>query len=109
VTIAPATARRLLALRHYLAPPRSLPAGRERRTPPASYLERQGVTPLSAGGTVYSDEQEILDARLLRPKGLGRRPFFAPKTAQSVGRVTQRKPMWLIPVSIIWGRRAAGR
>ena len=29
----------------------------------------------------------------------------------SVGvvRSTQRKPMWLMPVSIIWGRRAAGR
>ncbi len=24
-------------------------------------------------------------------------------------RFTQRKPMWLMPVSIIWGRRAAGR
>ena len=29
LTIAPATARRFLALRHFLAPPRSLPAGRE--------------------------------------------------------------------------------
>ncbi len=29
LTIAPATARRFLALRHYLAPPRSLPPGRE--------------------------------------------------------------------------------
>jgi hypothetical protein len=28
----------------------------------ASYLEREGVAPLSAGGTVYSDEREILDA-----------------------------------------------
>jgi hypothetical protein len=25
------------------------------------------------------------------------------------GRITQRKPMWLIPVSTICGRRAAGR
>ena len=25
------------------------------------------------------------------------------------GRTTQRKPMWLMPVSIICGRRAAGR
>jgi hypothetical protein len=28
----------------------------------ASYLEREGVEPLTAGGTVYSDEREILDA-----------------------------------------------
>jgi hypothetical protein len=28
----------------------------------ASYLEREGIAPLSAGGTVYSDEREILDA-----------------------------------------------
>jgi Nucleotidyltransferase domain len=28
----------------------------------ASYLEREGVAPLGAGGTVYSDEREILDA-----------------------------------------------
>jgi len=27
----------------------------------ASYLEREGIAPLSAGGTVYSDEGEILD------------------------------------------------
>jgi len=29
LSITPATARRFLALRHFLAPPRSLPAGRE--------------------------------------------------------------------------------
>ena len=28
----------------------------------ASYLEREGVAALSAGGTVYSDEGEMLDA-----------------------------------------------
>jgi predicted nucleotidyltransferase len=28
----------------------------------AGYLEREGIAPLSAGGTVYSDEREILDA-----------------------------------------------
>jgi len=28
----------------------------------ASYLEREGIAPLSAGGTVYSDDREILDA-----------------------------------------------
>jgi Nucleotidyltransferase domain len=28
----------------------------------ASYLEQEGIAPLSAGGTVYSDEREILDA-----------------------------------------------
>jgi hypothetical protein len=28
----------------------------------ASYLEREGIAPLSAGGTVYSDERETLDA-----------------------------------------------
>jgi Nucleotidyltransferase domain len=28
----------------------------------ASYLEREGVAPLSAGGTLYSDEREIVDA-----------------------------------------------
>lgn len=28
----------------------------------ASYLEREGVAPLTAGGTLYSDEREILDA-----------------------------------------------
>jgi hypothetical protein len=28
----------------------------------ASYLEREGIAPLSAGGTLYSDEREILDA-----------------------------------------------
>jgi predicted nucleotidyltransferase len=28
----------------------------------ASYLEPEGIAPLSAGGTVYSDEREILDA-----------------------------------------------
>jgi hypothetical protein len=28
----------------------------------ASYLEREGVAPLSAGGTLYSDERDVLDA-----------------------------------------------
>ena len=28
----------------------------------ASYLEREGVAPLTAGGTLYSDEREVLDA-----------------------------------------------
>jgi len=28
----------------------------------ASYLAREGIAPLSAGGTVYSDEREMLDA-----------------------------------------------
>jgi hypothetical protein len=28
----------------------------------ASYLEQEGIAPLSAGGTLYSDEREILDA-----------------------------------------------
>jgi hypothetical protein len=28
----------------------------------ASYVEREGISPLSAGGTLYSDEREILDA-----------------------------------------------
>jgi hypothetical protein len=28
----------------------------------ASYLEREGIAPLSAGGTVYSDDRETLDA-----------------------------------------------
>jgi hypothetical protein len=28
----------------------------------ASYVEREGVAPLSAGGTLYSDEREMLDA-----------------------------------------------
>ena len=32
-----------------------------------------------------------------------------PLRARAQGRVTQRKPMWLMPVSIICGRRAAGR
>ena len=27
----------------------------------------------------------------------------------TTGRRHERKPMWLMPVSIIWGRRAAGR
>ncbi len=29
----------------------------------ASYLEQEGIAPLSTGGTVYSDEREILDAQ----------------------------------------------
>ena len=28
----------------------------------ASYLQREGVAPLTAGGTLYSDEREVLDA-----------------------------------------------
>ena len=42
----------------------------------ASYLERQGVAPLSAGGTVYSDEREILDAE---------RDYWQPRVAVHFG------------------------
>jgi hypothetical protein len=42
----------------------------------ASYLERQGVAPLSAGGTVYSDEREVLDAE---------RDYWQPRVAVHFG------------------------
>lgn len=42
----------------------------------ASYLEREGVAPLSAGGTVYSDEREILD-----PEG----DYWQPRIAVQFG------------------------
>src|SRR6266545_972752 len=42
----------------------------------ASYLEREGVAQLSAGGTVYSDEREILDAE---------RDYWQPRVAVHFG------------------------
>jgi hypothetical protein len=42
----------------------------------ASYLEREGIAPLSAGGTVYSDEWEILDAE---------REYWQPRVAVHFG------------------------
>jgi hypothetical protein len=42
----------------------------------ASYLEREGVAPLSAGGTVYSDAREILDAE---------RDYWQPRVAVHFG------------------------
>lgn len=45
-------------------------------------------------------EDGDLDAGTVRPVRRG---------SYDSGRTTQRKPMWLMPVSIICGRRAAGR
>jgi Nucleotidyltransferase domain len=42
----------------------------------ASYLEREGVAPLSAGGTLYSDERELLDAE---------RDYWQPRVAVHFG------------------------
>jgi len=42
----------------------------------ASYLEREGIAPLSAGGTVYSDERENLDAE---------RDYWQPRVAVHFG------------------------
>jgi hypothetical protein len=42
----------------------------------ASYLERESIAPLSAGGTVYSDEREILDAE---------RDYWQPRIAVHFG------------------------
>jgi Nucleotidyltransferase domain len=42
----------------------------------ASYLEREGIAPLSAGGTLYSDEREILDAE---------RDYWQPRVAVHFG------------------------
>jgi hypothetical protein len=42
----------------------------------ARYLEREGVAPLSAGGTLYSDEREILDAE---------RDYWQPRVAVHFG------------------------
>jgi hypothetical protein len=42
----------------------------------ASYLEGEGVAPLSAGGTVYSDQREILDAE---------RDYWQPRVAVHFG------------------------
>jgi hypothetical protein len=42
----------------------------------ASYLEAEGVAPLSAGGTVYSDQREILDAE---------RDYWQPRVAVHFG------------------------
>jgi hypothetical protein len=42
----------------------------------ASYLEREGIAPLSAGGTIYSDEREILDAE---------RDYWQPRVAVHFG------------------------
>jgi hypothetical protein len=42
----------------------------------ASYLEREGIAPLSAGGTVYSDDRETLDAE---------RDYWQPRVAVHFG------------------------
>jgi len=42
----------------------------------ASYLEREGVGPLRAGGTIYSDEREMLDAE---------RDYWQPRLAVHFG------------------------
>jgi hypothetical protein len=42
----------------------------------ASYLEHEGVPPLSAGGTLYSDEREMLDAE---------RDYWQPRVAVHFG------------------------
>jgi hypothetical protein len=42
----------------------------------ASYLEGEGIAPLSAGGTVYSDEREMLDAE---------RDYWQPRVAVHFG------------------------
>jgi hypothetical protein len=42
----------------------------------ASYLEREGIAPLSAGGTVYSEERESLDAE---------RDYWQPRVAVHFG------------------------
>lgn len=42
----------------------------------ASYLEREGIAPLRAGGTVYSDEREMLD---------GERDYWQPRVAVHFG------------------------
>jgi hypothetical protein len=42
----------------------------------ASYLEQEGIAPLSAGGTVYSDERELLDAE---------RDYWQPRVAVHFG------------------------
>ncbi len=42
----------------------------------ARYLEREGVAPVSAGGTLYSDEREILDAE---------RDYWQPRVAVHFG------------------------
>jgi hypothetical protein len=42
----------------------------------ASYLEQEGVAPLSAGGTLYSDEREMLDAE---------RDYWQPRVAVHLG------------------------
>ena len=42
----------------------------------ASYLEQEGVAPLSAGGTLYSDEREMLDAE---------RDYWQPRVAIHFG------------------------
>jgi hypothetical protein len=42
----------------------------------ASYLEHEGVAPLSAGGTLYSDEREMLDAE---------RDYWQPRVAVHFG------------------------
>jgi predicted nucleotidyltransferase len=42
----------------------------------ASYLEREGIAPLSAGGTVYSDEREMLDPE---------RDYWQPRVAVHFG------------------------
>ena len=42
----------------------------------ASYLEGEGIAPLSSGGTVYSDEREMLDAE---------RDYWQPRVAVHFG------------------------
>jgi Nucleotidyltransferase domain len=42
----------------------------------ASYLEREGIAPLSAGGTLYSDERELLDPE---------RDYWQPRVAVHFG------------------------
>ena len=57
------------------------------------------------------DRVEERDERVARRSGSpgGQQVGSAIGPTPSIGRCTQRKPTWLMPVSIICGRRAAGR
>jgi hypothetical protein len=83
----------------------------------ASYLEGEGIAPLSAGGTVYSDEREMLDADRdywqprvnegqLPPPSHGSPSFAASRLSRRRRpRIVQRPAVRLLPYP--WQRQRA--
>src|SRR4051794_21753188 len=98
-----------------IAPRNPLCTGGERQSDPAA------DSTTAAGSLSFSVRRSVAltgdgpgwqgpGSRRRRPNGTYV-DFLAPHRPQAAdaSRRTQRKPTWVIPVSLIWGRRAAGR